>query len=164
MEAAEGRSRLVVNQSDNVAHVDNTAWNDEVSQIYHSARPETRVLYDLGRDLERTEGENWIIRWMLWHVFRYRDYRNNNNNNKGQRAIITTSGPSNSLYSFPADILTGPNIAASETNEQEGKSKVQVVTLNWKPVQSTLTVQEHPPSQAVHGQFWDPVRNKWQTN
>jgi hypothetical protein len=36
------------------------------------------VVYDLGRDTARVEEENWVIRWMLWHVFRYRDSRNKN--------------------------------------------------------------------------------------
>ena len=35
-------------------------------------------MYDLGRDTDRVEEENWVIRWMLWHVFRYRDSRNRN--------------------------------------------------------------------------------------
>ncbi|KAH9839598.1 hypothetical protein Tdes44962_MAKER08053 [Teratosphaeria destructans] len=47
-------------------------------RIYHLARPLTRQVYDLGRDTERVEEENWVIRWMLWHVFRYRDNRNRN--------------------------------------------------------------------------------------
>ncbi|KAI7689877.1 hypothetical protein KC353_g19395, partial [Hortaea werneckii] len=50
------------------------------------ARPETRQVYDLGRDLERVEEENWVIRWMLWHVFRYRDNRNRNRKGPGSNA------------------------------------------------------------------------------
>ena len=58
------------------AHVSETAIHREILIIYQLARPETRRVYDLGRDTGRVEEENWIIRWMLWHVFRYRDNRN----------------------------------------------------------------------------------------
>lgn len=48
----------------------------EIREIYQRARPEARLLYDLGRDVYLGKEENWIIRWLLWHVFRYRDDRN----------------------------------------------------------------------------------------
>jgi hypothetical protein len=60
------------------AHVTETAIHREILRIYQLARPLTRQVYDLGRDTERVEEENWVIRWMLWHVFRYRDNRNRN--------------------------------------------------------------------------------------
>lgn len=60
------------------AHVTETAIHREILRIYHLARPETKTVYALGRDTDRVEEENWVIRWMLWHVFRYRDNRNRN--------------------------------------------------------------------------------------
>ena len=39
------------------------------------------MVYDLGHDTEGVEMENWVIRWMLWHVFRYRDNRNKHRQN-----------------------------------------------------------------------------------
>ncbi|KYG48386.1 hypothetical protein M433DRAFT_35274, partial [Acidomyces richmondensis BFW] len=54
------------------AHVTETAIHREIIRIYQLARRETQAVYDLGRDIERVEEENWVIRWMLWHVFRYR--------------------------------------------------------------------------------------------
>ncbi|KAF2765875.1 hypothetical protein EJ03DRAFT_318687 [Teratosphaeria nubilosa] len=91
-EAVEGRRRLTEDQNallselrhTNIeppyshAHVTETAIHREIMRIYHLARPLTRQVYDLGRDTERVEEENWVIRWMLWHVFRYRDNRNRN--------------------------------------------------------------------------------------
>jgi hypothetical protein len=50
----------------------------EILNIYHNARPETKYFYDMGRDTQGLEEENWVIRWLLWHVFRYRDNRNKN--------------------------------------------------------------------------------------
>jgi hypothetical protein len=60
------------------AQISETVTHREILRIYRMARPETRVVYDLGRDTARVEEENWVIRWMLWHVFRYRDSRNKN--------------------------------------------------------------------------------------
>lgn len=60
------------------AQISETVTHREILRIYRMARPETRVVYDLGRDTDRVEEENWVIRWMLWHVFRYRDSRNRN--------------------------------------------------------------------------------------
>ncbi|EMC98115.1 hypothetical protein BAUCODRAFT_46353, partial [Baudoinia panamericana UAMH 10762] len=91
-EAVEGRRRLTERpesllpelRNSNIeppyshAHVSETALHREILRIYHHARRETRIIYELGRDTDRVEEENWVIRWMLWHVFRYRDNRNRN--------------------------------------------------------------------------------------
>lgn len=60
------------------SQISETAIHREILRIYAQARRETRVVYDLGRDTAGIEEENWVIRWMLWHVFRYRDNRNKN--------------------------------------------------------------------------------------
>lgn len=92
-EAVEGRRRMTESQDVLVpalrgntsvgppysnAQISETVTHREILRIYQMARPETRVVYDLGRDIDRVEEENWVIRWMLWHVFRYRDSRNKN--------------------------------------------------------------------------------------
>ena len=71
------------------AQISETAIHREILRIYQSARRETKVLYNLGRDTDRVEEENWVIRWMLWHVFRYRD-----NRNKNRRAVSPSDGDS----------------------------------------------------------------------
>ena len=71
------------------AQISETAIHREILRIYQSARRETKVIYDLGRDTDRVEEENWVIRWMLWHVFRYRD-----NRNKNRRAVSPSDGDS----------------------------------------------------------------------
>ncbi|KAK1078958.1 hypothetical protein LTR33_006791 [Friedmanniomyces endolithicus] len=60
------------------AQISETAIHREILHMYYHARPETRVVYDLAHDRERLEEENWVVRWLLWHVFRYRDNRNRN--------------------------------------------------------------------------------------
>lgn len=44
----------------------------EILAIYRRAMPSTKAVYDLGHDLDGIEQENWIVRWLLWHAFRYR--------------------------------------------------------------------------------------------
>ena len=60
------------------SQVSETAVHREILNIYQRARPETKFFYDKGRDTQGLEEENWVIRWLLWHVFRYRDNRNKN--------------------------------------------------------------------------------------
>jgi hypothetical protein len=60
------------------SQVSETATHREILNIYQHARPETIYYYDMGRDTQGLEEENWVIRWLLWHVFRYRDNRNKN--------------------------------------------------------------------------------------
>ena len=60
------------------SQISETAIHREILRIYANARRETKPVYDLGRDTAGIEEENWVIRWMLWHVFRYRDNRNKN--------------------------------------------------------------------------------------
>lgn len=92
-EAVEGRNRITSNPESLAAQLrDNPTVEPpytftqisvismqlEILRIHQNARKETKEIYNLGHDTERVEEENWIIRWMLWHVFRYRDNRNRN--------------------------------------------------------------------------------------
>ena len=58
------------------AQISETATHREILNTYRHTRPETRYFYDMGQDTQGLEEENWVIRWLLWHVFRYRDNRN----------------------------------------------------------------------------------------
>jgi hypothetical protein len=60
----------------------------EVQYIYNRALPHTKALYDKGNFMDGRNWDNWVIRWCLWHVFRYRDERNRN---RGQRTIAVVS-------------------------------------------------------------------------
>lgn len=119
-EAVEGRRRMTEDQNALLpeirsdagveppyshAHVSETAVHREILRIYHHARAETRKMYDLGRDTDRIEEENWVIRWMLWHVFRYRD-----NRNKSRRSIIASVS---SAECAAANSISPPSTARS---------------------------------------------------
>lgn len=91
LEASEGRKRIIAvldarataigaipggkSTSYSTSQVGEEIMDDEVRRIYHTAQPTTRPLYDLAVDPELPDRPNWIIRWMLWHVLRYRDGR-----------------------------------------------------------------------------------------
>jgi len=53
-----------------------TAMHREVMNIWTLASPETRRYYNFGGIQNAANTDNWVIRWCLWHAFRYRDNRN----------------------------------------------------------------------------------------
>lgn len=67
-----------------------TARHREILQIYQSASVETRILYDQGQFFEGPNEENWIIRWCLYHSFRYTDNRNRTRS-RGRKLLASTS-------------------------------------------------------------------------
>ncbi|KAI7276044.1 hypothetical protein KC335_g1032, partial [Hortaea werneckii] len=138
-EAVEGRRRLTEDKEALLpelrntgseppyshAHVTETAIHREILRIYQRARPETRQVYDLGRDLERVEEENWVIRWMLWHVFRYRDNRNRNRKGLGSNA----NSPDHDDY---GDDDSSP--APSATRNTPNATSTRGPSRYWDPV------------------------------
>jgi hypothetical protein len=80
------------------AQLNESATHREILNIYQHARPETKPLYDMGRDTQGLEEENWVIRWLLWHVFRYRD---NRNKNRRQGSPAPSSSENSSSESQP---------------------------------------------------------------
>lgn len=80
------------------AQISRSAVYRETLHIYRSARKETKAVYDLGHDPKFPKDENWVIRWMLWHIFRYRDHRNKNRRRKGDGVSVhSTNGTGTSL-------------------------------------------------------------------
>ena len=49
------------------------AFEATIKSIENNACAQTRPLYNRGR---MANGSNWVIRWVLYHVCRYRDGRN----------------------------------------------------------------------------------------
>jgi hypothetical protein len=81
------------------AQLNETATHREILNIYQHARPETRSFYEMGRDIQGLEEENWVIRWLLWHVFRYRDNRNKNRHQRSPDNRLPSSGENSSSES-----------------------------------------------------------------
>lgn len=61
----------------------------EILQIYRKASDQTRAVYELGHSTDGVEEENWIVRWLLWHAFRYRDQRNNRRPRAGSQVAVS---------------------------------------------------------------------------
>jgi len=153
-EAVEGRKRITASKDVLIpslrgdasveppysnAQISESAIHREVLRIYSTARPETRAIYELGRMTEGIVEENWIIRWMLWHVFRYRDSRNRN---RGSSSSSETPAVQQNLGQAKfLDLGTVPLI----TDEFE-----PISPLSDQPTASVL-----PRSNG----YWDPVRD-----
>lgn len=91
------------------AQLNEAATHREILNIYQHARPETRMFYDMGRDTDGLDEENWVIRWLLWHVFRYRD---NRNKNRRHGSPSGPQSPSSSEHSS-SEIQASPLVAAA---------------------------------------------------
>ncbi|KAI9714377.1 MAG: hypothetical protein M1820_000338 [Bogoriella megaspora] len=90
LEAANGRDRINRNPESLASQdrdsgeiqmpyearwITETAKHREILRIYNTASSRTRAWYDKGRYMTGGNEENWIVRWLLWHVFRYSDNR-----------------------------------------------------------------------------------------
>lgn len=104
-EAAEGRRRTSQDASNLVPQcradptvqppyssnqITETAMHREVLNVYHAAGARTRPYYQMGHYMDGRNEDNWIIRWLLWHVFRYRDNRNRHRGS-GASSSVTAS-------------------------------------------------------------------------
>ena len=134
------------------AQLNETATHREILNIYQHARPETRMFYDMGRDTDGLEEENWVIRWLLWHVFRYRDNRNKNrrhgspsgprspssseHSNSEIQAPMGMAGGSGNPHAMIPDILHRP--MGQATGGGGGSAEVMpAVKVYYDPVRDT---------------------------
>ena len=57
-------------------HLCREAIDRAIEEIGNDASPRSKPYYDLGHSADQTVN-NWVLKWLLWHVARYRDERNN---------------------------------------------------------------------------------------
>ncbi|KXS97652.1 hypothetical protein AC579_1170 [Pseudocercospora musae] len=117
-EAVEGRKRLIEQGASDSGSINETAMHSEILQIYHRATPSTKAVYDLGRDTDGLEEENWIVRWLLWHAFRYRDTRNNRNR-RAPNGTVARGVPSGDDSTTPTDSESSPREQSEASSERE---------------------------------------------
>ncbi|MCJ1306067.1 hypothetical protein MMC08_008885 [Hypocenomyce scalaris] len=55
--------------------LDPTAINNAITAIWGEGEPWPRYYYNLGH-VEDGRVYNWVLRWLLWHICRHRDWRN----------------------------------------------------------------------------------------
>lgn len=68
-----------------------TAIHREILAIASTDNATTRHFYNKGRWTDTVE-ENWVVRWYLWHSFRYRDNRERPNGQQTGHAVSTAYG------------------------------------------------------------------------
>lgn len=83
--------------------VSETAMHRQILNIYNNASAETKPYYDLAHDTSKPSPENWLIRWMLWHVFRYRDGRNKSRRNRAPEEIAASCDDDSALDTSTPD-------------------------------------------------------------
>lgn len=127
------------------AQINETVTHRQILNIYQHARPETKVYYDKGRDTDGLEEENWVIRWLLWHVFRYRDNRNKSR----RQASPLQRSPSGSEHS---------NGEHQSTNNGELLSPCSLCQILAK-VEAELNNEGNSVPTASKNSFYDPVRD-----
>ncbi|KXT09186.1 hypothetical protein AC579_7260 [Pseudocercospora musae] len=145
MEAAEGRKRLLQGQASSTAQIHEDAWNAEVMRIYNEAQPQTLAVYRFAHDVADPQNpDNWIIRWMLWHVFRYRDYRNKNRPDKSPRDDRDPS----------SDDDDGDKRLRTSASSNASKNATTAACVTGDTTQPADSAR--PPNRT----YWDPVRNQ----
>ncbi|KXS96888.1 hypothetical protein AC578_6232 [Pseudocercospora eumusae] len=135
--------------------IDEEAIHAEVIRIYKDARKDTRIMYELGRDRDGDHEENWIIRWLLWHVFRYRDDRNSNNTRRrnADEPDATSDGISDAADG-------GSTVEAAANVTQQVVADSHSVSI---PPSTAASSGSQSPAASSSSRFFDPVRDQFRT-
>lgn len=56
-----------------IAQVSESALRKEICAIYARGETATKAVYDLAKTKESVDGDNWIVRWLLWFHFLHVD-------------------------------------------------------------------------------------------
>ena len=146
---------------------------NELARIYREASPATKIIYDLAQDNATGQSENWIIRWLLWHVFRYRDERNGSRHKKSTNLIQEDRDAAESSVAAESAMLgddsssmvhaplqheqtASPTIATySERSEGGLRSSSTAIP------DSIYSAKVSPTPEPSRTRFWDPVREVW---
>ncbi|KAI4148837.1 MAG: hypothetical protein LQ340_004914 [Diploschistes diacapsis] len=78
------------------AHLDPNVVDNAIAQIWKDGRPWSRYYYDRGASDDR-KVYNWVLKWLLWHVCRYRDWRNRKSKMSNQASTMVPATSSTSL-------------------------------------------------------------------
>jgi len=125
------------------SQVSETATHREILNIYQHARPETKYFYDMGRDTQGLEEENWVIRWLLWHVFRYRDNRNKNRR-QGSPDLRSPSSSENSSSESQAQASHGMSDVPPMYSQASETIRRQQWRFEWKLVDHEGVLRSSP--------------------
>jgi len=116
-EAAAGRQRLGGNLEDlrihyqgegevqqrySYNHFTESALLREILHIWHKGAAELQPFYARGQHLKDSVEDNWVIRWCLYHSFRYTDKRNRNSFRTSRPSRDVSRKVASSLHHDPA--------------------------------------------------------------
>lgn len=147
-----------------------SAMHAQTLHIYETARPQTRMYYELGHYRDGDSEENWVIKWLLWHVFRYRDNRNRGrsvaSNSPGHRAsALALAEPPSSLPKLTeASLLANSRLSVPYMGQVSPPPDATLAS-TYSPRSTSLTNYSTTAARApIRDQYWDPVRDAQATN
>ncbi|EKG21898.1 hypothetical protein MPH_00818 [Macrophomina phaseolina MS6] len=114
-----------------------TSMHREVLHIFSLASTVTKPYYLLGQFMDGGNEDNWVIRWMLWNIFRYGMNRRRNPN----------SDPEELLHSperSPPFVASSPTGNTFASPRREGMLLVRVpsqkICTSWALLKGQLTL------------------------
>ncbi|CAK4023303.1 Hypothetical predicted protein [Lecanosticta acicola] len=150
------REDRAIGSSYSFGMITEAAVQREIVRIYQNARPDTKIMYGLGHDTEGDVESNWIIRWLLWHVFRYRDERNAGICPRVVPSLSPTAGSDADIAQAignSSDITTFESTVAAATTASE-----EVLDI-------ANAISPAAPGDAITNttRYWDPVRERFRS-
>lgn len=92
------RNDRAIQQPYSYNHIAEAALRLEISRIWHGMAAELQPFYARGYCFAGQTDENWVIRWCLYHSFRYTDKRNPTRTRKLSSTGNVPNGLAGGLY------------------------------------------------------------------
>lgn len=152
--APQLREDLAIVPPYSFGQIDEAAIRREVLEIFRRARPDTKIMYGLGHDGVGANEQNWIIRWLLWHVFRYRDDRNVGTAKRNARPASAQAENEDT------------ELASSDTSDTADLADTveAAANLSQGTLDSSQGGPEAPKREDISrntARFWDPIRERY---
>jgi hypothetical protein len=87
----EYASNIAVHRPYKWAHLEPSVIDAAINEIWTNGQPWPRHFYDMGGSDDR-KVYNWVLKWLLWHVCRYRDWRNRKSKSSVAGAATSVEG------------------------------------------------------------------------
>lgn len=139
-----------------------TARHSEILNIYRLATPETRQFYDRGRYIDGPNEENWVIRWCLYHSFRYTDNRNR------VRSKANRAAASHAAHAQHPGTLNGACGGGRGGDDDQSETSLEGSDGSWAHLSRTRSRTDYATAEGRNSTrrtsstsrgFYDPVRD-----
>ena len=111
----EYSSNLGVQRPYKWAHLNPSVINNAIAEIWRNGQQWPRRFYDIGRS-DDAKVYNWVLKWLLWHVCRYRDWRNRkarNSSSSGSSGKAGDTSMQGDYVSCCSDVVNADEIQIS---------------------------------------------------